>query len=250
MHTSELFDTYAKDYESRFIKNPLTEYQRSMVHAILRPYLSPNKNVLDVGCGPGADFDFYKSLSLNIDAIDISREMIKAARKQAKRLGLNVRIARSAIADFVPDIKYDVVILNFGVINAIDDIDNTMQTINKILTDQGRVFIVCKPPLHIFAFKADLLFFRFTNAYNRAIKHKTITNEGFVFYHYSYKHFKKYFVREKHYNLCSILPTPTQFKHSSFARKWTKFFINMDKKLAPIIPEFIGGDHILHILKK
>ncbi len=250
MHASELFDTYAKDYESRFIKNPLVEYQRSMVHAILRPYLSSKKNVLDVGCGPGADFDFYKSLSLNIDAIDISREMIKAARIQAKRLGLNVRIARSAIADFVPDIRYDVVILNFGVINAIDDIDKTMQTINKILADQGRVFIVCKPPLHIFTLKADLLFFRFKNAYNRAIKHKTITDENFIVHHYVSKQFKKYFVCEKRYNLCSILPSPTQFKHAAFARKWTKLFINMDKKLAPVLPEFMGGDHILHILKR
>ncbi len=250
MQASEQFDKYAKDYEQRFLKNPLAEYQRSIVHQLLRQHLSPDKKVLDVGCGPGSDFDFYKSLSMNIDAIDISSEMVKAARQQAKRLGLNVRIARSAIEDFVPDINYDIIILNFGVINSIKNLNVALQTMNKILTKNGVLFIVSMPPMHLLSLKADLLFLRFLKIYKRLIKRQAITKDGFVFNYYSSKNFKKHFRIEERCNLCTILPSPEQYENSSFARKWTKFFINFDKKLSSVVPEFLGGDHIVYILKK
>ncbi|KAA3611217.1 MAG: class I SAM-dependent methyltransferase [Calditrichaeota bacterium] len=246
MQPTDLFDSYAKDYQNNFIKNPLAEYQRSIVHEIIRPCLSPQKKVLDVGCGPGADFDFYKSLSLNIDAIDISREMVKAARQQAKRLGLNVRIARSAIVDFVPDIKYDIVIMNFGVVNAIDNLEESLKTLSRIMAKDGLLFIVSMPPVHIFSFKADFLFFRFFKLYNRLFQHKAITQEGFIFKYYTFRDFKNYFRLEQRNNLCSILPSPQQFANSSFAQKWTKLFIKLDKKLCGVIPSFFGADHIVY----
>ncbi len=250
MQASDLFDIYAKDYESRFQKNPLAEYQRSIVHQLFRQHLSPDKKVLDVGCGPGSDFDFYKSLSLSIDAIDISREMVKAARQQAKRLGLNVRIAHSAIENFVPDIKYDIIILNFGVINAIENLDNALKTLNKILEKKGMLFIVSMPPMHLLSLKADLLHLRFVKIYTRLIKRQAVTKDGFLFNYYSSKKFKKYFRIEKHCNLCSILPSPEQYVNSIFARRWTKLFINLDKKLSSSVPEFFGGDHIVYKLIK
>jgi len=250
MQASDQFDIYAKDYEQRFLKNPLAEYQRSIVYELLRQHLSPGKKILDVGCGPGSDFDFYKSLSLQIDAIDISREMVKAARQQAKRLGLNVRIARSALEDFVPDITYDVIILNFGVINSISNPENALKSLQKILAKNGLIFIVAMPPMHIFSFKADLLHLRFLKIYKRLIKRQSVTNDDFTFYYYSSNIFKTHFKIEERCNLCSILPSPEQYKNSSFARAWTKLFINLDKKLTFGLPEFFGGDHIIYMLSK
>lgn len=248
MQPDELFDTYAKDYQE-FLKNPVAEYQRSMVHALLRSMLNQNKNILDVGCGPGSDFDFYKSLSLEIDAIDISREMIHAARAHARRLGLKARIARSSLLDFIPDKLYDVIILNFGVINAFENLNDPLHKIKTILKPGGYVIIVAMPPFHLFSFLQDALKLRFSKIYKRLSQKQSRLNNGFRIYYYNENDFKSGFSIMHRENYGSLIATPEQYKNSNLARLWTKMFISMDQKYAAKMPDRFGGDHVCYVLK-
>ena len=248
MQLNEFFDTYAKDYQD-FLKNPLAEYQRSMIHELLRSFLNRNKKILDVGCGPGSDFDFYKSLSLEIDAIDISREMIQTARKHAQRLGLKARIARSSLLDFVPDTLYDVIILNFGVINVMDNIDESLKKIKSILKPDGYVIIVSMPIFHFFSFLQDAFKLRFKKLFFRLSRGQAELKNGFKIHYYNEKDFKSGFAVMHRENYCSLIATPEQYKNSALARLWTKMLISLDQKYSAKIPDRLGGDHICYVLK-
>lgn len=248
MQPEEIFDSYAKDYQD-FLKNPLVEYQRSMIHELLRSFLNRNKKILDVGCGPGSDFDYYKSLSLEIDAIDISREMIQAARRQAQRLGLRARIACSSLMDFVPDTLYDVIILNFGVINAMDNIKASLEKIRAILKPTGYVIIVSRPSFHLFSFLTDSVKFNLNRLYQRISQKQFELKNGYKLHYYNEKDFNVDFTIMHRENYCSLIASPEQYKNSAFARFWTKMFISMDQKYSAKIPGKFGGDHVCYVLK-
>lgn len=70
--------------------------------------LPPNGRVLDIGCGTGYPIAQYLSLkNFSVTGIDISRNMIKAAK--SLRLP-NARFLQADISDFSTDEKYDGVI--------------------------------------------------------------------------------------------------------------------------------------------
>jgi len=119
MKTEQIFDIYAIDYQKKFNENPVTEYQRKIIHDELKLLLSPGNEILDAGCGPGSDFEFYKLFNLKVSAFDFSLNMIRLAQKKAQELNLDANVFQSDIYEFCPDIKFDIIILNFGVLNAL-----------------------------------------------------------------------------------------------------------------------------------
>ncbi|MCB0281878.1 MAG: class I SAM-dependent methyltransferase [Calditrichaeota bacterium] len=248
MVPAEISDSDVREYQD-FLKNPLVEYQRSMIHELLRSFLNRNKKILDVGCGPGADFDFYKSLSLEIDAIDISREMILAARRQAQRLGLRARIARSSLQDFVPDALYDTIILNFGVINEMENLTESLKKIRTILKPDGYAIIISRPSFHLFSFLTDLVKLRINNLRQRMSQKQFELQNGIKLRYYNEKDFKNEFSIMHRENYCSFIPSPEQYKNSAFARIWTKMFISLDQKYSAKIPDKFGGDFVCYVLK-
>jgi SAM-dependent methyltransferase len=248
MEAEEYFNLHAAGY-AETLKSPLVEYQRSLFHELLAQYIEPHQTILDVGCGPGSDFDFYKSLGLQVDAIDTPAEMLKYARKQSQRLGLKTRIARSSLENFIPDVLYDIIILNFGLINTIKDFKTTMEKIKKILNTDGTIFIVCRPPFHLYSLLEDKLHLRFRKLYLRYFKRQTVIDNELTINFYSAKDFQKYFDIERSQHYCALISTPEQFTQSAFARFWTKKFINLDKKYLEKVPGFLGGDYICYVLK-
>ena len=133
MSISNLFDSYAEAYNEKFNQNPLAKYQRERVHQEITPYLKAVRRILDVGCGPGSDFEFYKSFDLAVDAIDISPKMVELARGKANRVHLNVNIQVSSLEEVQFTRKYAVIILNFGVINSFPHLEPVLDKLKRLL---------------------------------------------------------------------------------------------------------------------
>ncbi len=140
--TRETFDAYAAGYEEKFNQNFLAKYQRETVYKAIVPFLKDARTLLDVGCGPGSDFAFYKSMDVAVDAIDISPEMAKIAKKTAAAIQLTATIENASLENFQSKRVYDIIILNFGVINLIENLPMALTKLKSLLKPVGVFAIV------------------------------------------------------------------------------------------------------------
>ncbi len=244
-----LFDSYAEIYHEKFNQNPLAKYQRERVHKEILPYLKTASKVLDVGCGPGSDFNFYQSLNLEVDAIDISPKMVELASEKSKRIDLKANIKVSSLEELQVTEKYPVIILNFGVINSIRNLDAALKKLRNLLESNSTLIIVSMPPFHFFSIKGLAVGFHFTAMMNRLFKGKAVLENGVTIYYYCQRDFVQYFDIKRKINLCALLPTPNQYNHWKWVRLYSKIMIHLDGKIAALLPDFIGGDHICYMMQ-
>ena len=73
------------------------------------------KTILDLGCGTGGHAFILAKRGYKVTGIDQSEDMLKTARSNAKKAGLEIDYRRSSIQDLKPDKKFDVVIAMFAV---------------------------------------------------------------------------------------------------------------------------------------
>lgn len=250
MNPTSTFDNYAATYQDKFNRNPLGVYQRTQVQAALRRHLAGRRRLLDVGCGPGSDFEFYRSLNLRITAIDISPEMTRLARETAHTLGLNAEVVTSALQDFHPPETYDVILLNFGVINAIADLDAALEKLHGLLADAGILIVVAMPPFHLFSFLESLLRGRVAAAFRRVLRGKAVLADGLEIFYYRQHQLEPGFRLLERQHLCPLLPTPDQYAQSAPARFITKLLQPLDRRIARHLPDWAGGDHVCYIFEK
>ncbi|MFH9861541.1 HemK2/MTQ2 family protein methyltransferase [Streptomyces sp. NPDC017202] len=74
--------------------------------------LSPGADVLDVGTGSGALALEAARLGTRVTAVDVSRRAVYAARWNARRAGLPVRVLRGNLFEPVRDRTFDLVLAN------------------------------------------------------------------------------------------------------------------------------------------
>ncbi len=91
-------------------------------------------HVLDVGCGNGAYFPYYRNKGARITALDLSPEMLTAARK---RNVAGVRLVQ-ATATAIPfaDNTFDVVFANH-VLFFVEDIERALRECHRVLKPGG-----------------------------------------------------------------------------------------------------------------
>lgn len=245
-----IFDTYAFQYEEKFNQNPLGKYQRQQVHQELVRWIPPGSTILDVGCGPGSDFDFYRSLQLQVYAIDSSSAMIELARQKAAALQLNALIQQVSLEEFQPEKSYNAIILNFGVINVFHPLSPILSKLHSLLTTDGILIIVSMPPFHLFPLLEWLLTFRWQALFRRLFRRRAVLADGFQFYYYGQRAFTRRFRLIKAIHLCALLPSPDQYHRYAFARRFADVLTRADARLAPYVPDWLGGDHVCYVLKR
>ena len=249
MNTEKLFDSYAEDYQEKFNQNPVARYQRKLVYDLVEPFIKEKGKVLDIGCGPGSDFAFYKAHKLNVDAIDISSRMIDLAKQNSEKLNFEINVYHSALQDFSSETLYDVIIMNFGVMNVFCDPEEILKKLDSLLARDGILILVLMPPFHLFYILESISKLRFSLAFKRLFNHRAVLDNGFEFSYYCYKDFNSYFKLIKKRHLAPLLPTPDQYSRWAWARIFTRFAQKSDQWLSTRVPDFVGGDHVCYILK-
>ena len=248
--SAQIFDRYAYEYDAKFNQNPAGKYQRARVQAEIAPFLPVAGQIFDVGCGPGSDFEFYRQLNLTVDAIDISGEMCKMARQKAARLNLNASVKKVALRDFHPGKRYDAIILNFGVVNALADLPEMLAKLRGMLAENGALIITAMPPFQLFAALEALLKWRLRSLRQRVFQHRATLENGFDIFYYRRRDFAQKFRVIRRVHLAHLLPTPDQYRRSGLAKRLFKLLLPLDRATAKLAPDFWGGDHVCYVLKK
>ncbi|NIW49270.1 MAG: methyltransferase domain-containing protein [Gammaproteobacteria bacterium] len=161
MRKAERFwDRTAENYESRVNEN---NQAAITTLDLARKHLEPKDIVLDYACASGKyAFEIAPQVS-EVWGIDISSEMIRAAKRNAVERGIgNIQFLQAKITDpRLKDESFDVV-LAFNILHLVDDPPEVINEIKGLLKPQG-VFISITPCLGAGG-SLTVMFIRFMSA--------------------------------------------------------------------------------------
>lgn len=131
------YNKIAKTY-SKITFNKINQYHLNKFISML-----PKKaKVLDAGCGPGRDVQYFKDYGLDVTGIDASGEMIKEAKKNVK--GAKFKKMDMAKTKF-KDKTFDGIWASGSIIHEEKcDVQKILEELKRILKDKGVLYISVK----------------------------------------------------------------------------------------------------------
>lgn len=140
MDSVAFWDRVADKYAARPIED-MDAYERMI--ARVRDRLSPDDNVLEVGCGTGMTAVKLAPSVLQVTATDPSRNFLAIARDRALQSEVdNIRFARRAVEDLAPG-QFDVV-LAFNVLHLLPSAKDGARALAGQLRPGG--YLISKTP--------------------------------------------------------------------------------------------------------
>lgn len=144
------YDDYVKniDYEKkRWFKDKASEEKYSETEKAINFHLNNRfKDVLEIGCGPGTWSRILLKHTKNLVLLDISKEMLRQAKKRLKKEKLKIAYVCSDFENFKTKKKFDL-IFSSRAIEYMPNKERVIKKINGFLKDGGKVIIITKNPM-------------------------------------------------------------------------------------------------------
>jgi SAM-dependent methyltransferase len=147
--STQAFDTLAADYDATFTDTPLGGLLRAVTWTRIDAAFPPGSQILEVGCGTGADAVHLGRRGVRVTATDSAPAMVAATRAKADATGLT-----DAVRTMVFDVGYDVpaalltgepfdgVLANFGSLNCVADLAGTSRRLAGVVRPGGTGIVV------------------------------------------------------------------------------------------------------------
>ncbi len=132
---SRFWDGVAERYARRPVSDEET-YRRKL--DLAREVLTPDSEVLELGCGTGSTAIALAPHAKRILAADYSAKMLEIAREKARAAGVqNVEFQQAGVDDLdLPDASVDAV-LAMNLLHLLDDRDAALATVFRLLKPGG-----------------------------------------------------------------------------------------------------------------
>lgn len=132
MTTARLaFDRLAPTYDTLAAGHAFQQ-QRQQTHAAFARWIRPGFRVLEIGCGTGADTEFFAKRGVRVVACDPSEEMLSRTKRRLTTAGLGDRVGILScglkdVPQFLDALDhaegFDAVVSNFGALNCASSLD-------------------------------------------------------------------------------------------------------------------------------
>jgi SAM-dependent methyltransferase len=139
------FDAKAFCYDDVWTNSVIGRFQREAVRRSVDRLFSPGQRILDLGCGTGVDALHFARCGIRVHAVDISPEMLAAARRSIQSEGLTsfVTFQLCALEGLVQNpAPFDGAISNFGALNCIENLKRVAPVLSEQLRP-GAVLVLC-----------------------------------------------------------------------------------------------------------
>lgn len=137
---AETWDALAADYDECI--HPLfAQFVKSALDSVP---LNSSYRVLDVACGPGTAAIQLASRVAEVQAVDLSPEMVQRCAENAERAGLSNLIARQMNGQHLSyaDSEFDLVVCMFGLV-FFSDVEKGVREFARVLRPGGRILLSC-----------------------------------------------------------------------------------------------------------
>jgi cyclopropane-fatty-acyl-phospholipid synthase len=114
--------------------------ERKFAYAFEKLRLKPGDQILEIGPGWGAWFEYASARGVNCTGISISKESIRFLTEKGKSLGHDWTLIESDLFEFNPGVKYDAIVI-MGVIEHVPDYLRVLEKFQSLLKADGRVFL-------------------------------------------------------------------------------------------------------------
>lgn len=102
--------------------------------------IKPDAKILDMACGAGRHAIILARKNFDVTAVDLSENLLKVAKQNAKNEKLTIRFIHSDIRKFNTDIKFDLVLnlfTSFGYFETDEENFSVLDKAFKLLTKDG-----------------------------------------------------------------------------------------------------------------
>ena len=141
--TQQAFDGVAAGYDASNAANRVLCAMRDRVRTTLMALVPGPSRLLDLGCGPGCDAEYFAAAGHDVTAIDWSPAMVAEARRRMRAAGLTGRVEVQQVGihevDRVTpiDVAFDAAYSNFGPLNCVVDLERAAHLIAARLRPGG-----------------------------------------------------------------------------------------------------------------
>ena len=141
--TQRAFDGVAAGYDQSNAANPTLCQMRERAREAVKAVVPRGSHLIDLGCGPGCDAEYFARIGYRVTAIDWSRAMVDEARRRLAGVGMadRVDVLHAGIheIDQLAPVQFDAAYSNFGPLNCVDDLSAAAQLIERRLPPGGVV---------------------------------------------------------------------------------------------------------------
>lgn len=137
MEVREAYDRWSDQYDTN--KNKTRDLEATSLKTTLNDISF--ESCLEIGCGTGKNTEWLVTKAKNVLSVDLSEKMLAKAR--AKVLSNKARFVQADITtswDFVAGHNFDLVTFSL-VLEHIENLDGIFESLNKIITPNGYVYI-------------------------------------------------------------------------------------------------------------
>lgn len=157
------FDAVAPGYDGPLGNNALVQRLRARLRGAVLERLrttSSEQSLLDLGCGPGQDAEFFARRGDRVMAIDWAPGMVEEARQRVARAGLSASVDILHVGihqlDRLSGHLFDGIYSNLGPLNCVPDLSAAARAIFGLLRSRGWLITsvigrVCPWELMLFA---------------------------------------------------------------------------------------------------
>jgi SAM-dependent methyltransferase len=114
---------------------------RDRVRRTVERFVPPRSRILDLGCGPGADAEYFARRGDRVVAIDWSPAMVRQAERRIQEARLADRVIVQQLGiheiDCLEDSAFDAVYSNFGPLNCVPDLAAALRAVAARLRPNG-----------------------------------------------------------------------------------------------------------------
>ncbi len=146
-----------KNYYSKFdewnrLETPEGQLEFEIVINIIKQYVSPNSEILDLGGGPGRHTAALSTLGFNMYLADLSEQLIETAKEKINHFGNPNNVIQIDVCNALDLSKYknemfDVVLL-FGPLYHLTtekEINKCLSNVHRVLKKKGKIFAIYIP---------------------------------------------------------------------------------------------------------